>query len=286
MREINPSHVKESFTCSLVINWIQKKLLVFLECLKDRAFNSANCLRSFIIIVCKARINYLKLSFFLRYPLMVWSHIITWCSQGGKLSFANTLCTFKLLFCTAISLMSVEHIIWDLIKWIEAVWVFKHFHIFQRGLSFNSYEVIYLWGVDNRKMIEQMCDTRKNNYVYVGWPLCCHLVSVYVGWPLCCHLVSVYVGWPLCCHLVSVYVGWPLCCHLVSVYVGWPLCCHLVSVYVGWPLCCHLVSVYVGWPLCCHLVSVYVGWPLCCHLVSVLILLLLITICWLASAVT
>ena len=54
-----------------------KKLLVVLECLKDRAFDSAECLRS-----C-----------FLHYPLMVLSHIFTGCSQGGKVTFGDTLCT-------------------------------------------------------------------------------------------------------------------------------------------------------------------------------------------------
>ena len=45
MCEIDPSHVKEaSFTCSLVINEI------VLECLKERAFDSADCLRSFVSI--------------------------------------------------------------------------------------------------------------------------------------------------------------------------------------------------------------------------------------------
>ena len=40
--------------------------------------------------VCRARINYLKLWCFLYYPLMVWSHIFTGCSQGGKVTFGNT----------------------------------------------------------------------------------------------------------------------------------------------------------------------------------------------------
>ena len=74
VREIDPSHAKEtSFTCSLVINWIQK-LLIVLECVKDHGFDSAGCLCSFI---------------------MVWSHIFTGCSQGGKVTFRNMLCTFK-----------------------------------------------------------------------------------------------------------------------------------------------------------------------------------------------
>ena len=39
--------------------------------------------------VCEARINYLKLSCFLHYPLTVWSHISTGCSQGGKVTLGN-----------------------------------------------------------------------------------------------------------------------------------------------------------------------------------------------------
>ena len=51
MREIDPSRVKEtSFTYSLVINGMLKKLLVVLECLKDRAFDSADYLCSFVIM--------------------------------------------------------------------------------------------------------------------------------------------------------------------------------------------------------------------------------------------
>ena len=75
MREIDPSHVKEaSFTCSLVINSIRKKLLVVLECLKDRAFNSFTFIRHYasrdvccgmLTKVCRACINYLKLLCFL-----------------------------------------------------------------------------------------------------------------------------------------------------------------------------------------------------------------------------
>ena len=74
MREIDPSHVKEtSFACSLVTKLNTKKLLVVLECLKDRAFDSTDCLRLFVIMtlkvscgmltkVCRARINFLNLS--------------------------------------------------------------------------------------------------------------------------------------------------------------------------------------------------------------------------------
>ena len=42
-----------------------------------------------------SHINYLKLSCFLLYPLTVWRHIFTGCSQGGMVTFGNTLCTFK-----------------------------------------------------------------------------------------------------------------------------------------------------------------------------------------------
>ena len=43
--------------------------------------------------VCESCINYLKLLCFLYYPLIliVWSHIFTGCSQGGKVTFRNTL---------------------------------------------------------------------------------------------------------------------------------------------------------------------------------------------------
>ena len=194
----------------------------------------------------------------------MWSHIITWCSQGGKLSFANTLCTFKLLFCTAISLMSVEHIIWDLIKWIEAVWVFKHFHIFQRGLSFNSYEVIYLWGVDNGKMIEQMCDTHKNNYVYVGWPLCCHLVSVYVGWPLLSPSVSL-------CWLASLLSPSVSLCWLASLLSPSVSLCWLASLLSPSVSLCWLASLLSPSVSLCWLAS---------------LLSPSVSLCWLASAVT
>ena len=47
--------------------------------------------------VCAAHVNYLKLSCFLLYPLTVWCHIFTGCSQGGRVTFGNTLCTFNRL---------------------------------------------------------------------------------------------------------------------------------------------------------------------------------------------
>ena len=59
-----------SFTCSLVINLIQKKLLVVLECLKDRAFDSeVSC--GILTKVCKVRLNYLRLSCFTHNPITV-----------------------------------------------------------------------------------------------------------------------------------------------------------------------------------------------------------------------
>ena len=74
------------------------------SCLRQRR----DCLRLFFIIplmrevscgmvtkVCRAPINYLKLLCFLLYPLMVWSHIFIGCSQGGKVTFENTLWTFN-----------------------------------------------------------------------------------------------------------------------------------------------------------------------------------------------
>ena len=45
--------------------------------------------------VCAARINYLGICWFLHYPLSVWSHIFTECSQGGKLTSGNISCPFN-----------------------------------------------------------------------------------------------------------------------------------------------------------------------------------------------
>ena len=85
-----------------------KKLLVVIECLKDRTFKermqiadvrSSLCLsrgQLWNIDNCRARINYLKPSCLLHYPLTVWSHNFTGCSQGGEVTFGNTLCTFKI----------------------------------------------------------------------------------------------------------------------------------------------------------------------------------------------
>ena len=90
-------------------------LLVVLEWLKYRAFHIRTVyihsldpgrgIPSFVMPltwsvglfwkVCASRINYLEISWFLHYPLNVWSHIFTGCSQGGKVTFGNTLSTFK-----------------------------------------------------------------------------------------------------------------------------------------------------------------------------------------------
>ena len=48
--------------------------------------------------VCAAHINYLEISWFLHYPLTVWSHVCTGCIQGGNVTFyilGNISCTFK-----------------------------------------------------------------------------------------------------------------------------------------------------------------------------------------------
>ena len=51
MRETDPSHVKEISFYLLVGDKLKtKKLLVVLECLKDRAFDSADCLCLFVIM--------------------------------------------------------------------------------------------------------------------------------------------------------------------------------------------------------------------------------------------
>ena len=103
MREIDPSHVKESsFTRWW---WIQKATCSFRmferSCLRQRrlftfvrhASREVSC--EMLTKVCRARINYLNLSCFLHYPHTVWSHIFTGCSHGGKVTFGNTLCTFN-----------------------------------------------------------------------------------------------------------------------------------------------------------------------------------------------
>ena len=99
MHEIHPSHVKEtSTTCSLVINWIQKRLCLWQRRLFMFVHHYASHEVSYGMLtkVCRARINYLKLWCFLHYPLTVWSYIFTGCSQGGKVTFGYMLCTFKL----------------------------------------------------------------------------------------------------------------------------------------------------------------------------------------------
>ena len=51
MHEIDPSHVKETcFTYSVPTYLNTKKLLVVLECVKDHAFDSTDCLRSCVIM--------------------------------------------------------------------------------------------------------------------------------------------------------------------------------------------------------------------------------------------
>ena len=102
MREIGPSHVKEtSFTCSLVINWIQKSCLYFRmferSCLRQRRlftfvrhYDSCAVSCGMLTKVCKARINLFETLSFLHYSLTAWSHIFTGCNQGGKVTFGNT----------------------------------------------------------------------------------------------------------------------------------------------------------------------------------------------------
>ena len=106
MREIIPSHVKEFYlligdklntkkaACSFRMFersclW-QRRLFTFV---RHYASHEVSC--GMLPKVCKALINYLKHLCFLHYPLSVWSHIFTGCSQGGKVTFGNTLCTFK-----------------------------------------------------------------------------------------------------------------------------------------------------------------------------------------------
>ena len=112
MREIDPTHVKETrFTCSLVINWLQKAACSFRmferSCLRQRrlftfvrhyASREVSC--GILTKVCRARRNYFKLSCFLHYPLTVWSHIFTGCSQGEKATFGNMLCPLSTLILT------------------------------------------------------------------------------------------------------------------------------------------------------------------------------------------
>ena len=125
-REIDPSQMKEiGFTCSLTSDKLNTRtLLLVLECLKYRAFNirtvyilalgptwtrltpmgecggwgnptfvikASRMVRWFVYKGLCGRINYLKRSCFLHYPLTVWHHIFTGCSHGGKL-FGNILC--------------------------------------------------------------------------------------------------------------------------------------------------------------------------------------------------
>ena len=89
------------------MNWIQNAAcsfrMFYRSCLRqDRLFTFIHHYASrevrcgMLMKDCKAHINYLKLSYFLHSSLMVWSHIFRGCSQGGKLTYGTTLCTFKL----------------------------------------------------------------------------------------------------------------------------------------------------------------------------------------------
>ena len=107
------------FVLNIVVN--TRTLLVVSGCLKDPAFHNrtvyvtsldpngivwqlgkphgfVRCLAWAVGLftkVCAGRINYLELSCLFHYPLTVWRHIFTRCSQRGKLTFGNILCTFK-----------------------------------------------------------------------------------------------------------------------------------------------------------------------------------------------
>ena len=67
----------------------QHRLFTFV---RHCAYREVSC--EMLTNVCRAWINLLKLSCVLHYPLTVWSHIFTGCSQGGKVTLGNTLCTF------------------------------------------------------------------------------------------------------------------------------------------------------------------------------------------------
>ena len=97
LRKSNPSVKETSFTCSLVIS-TKKAACSFRmferSCLRQcrlfmfiRHYASCEVSCGMLTKVCKARMNYLKLLCFLHYPLTVWSHISTGCSQGGKVTF-------------------------------------------------------------------------------------------------------------------------------------------------------------------------------------------------------
>ena len=70
----------------------QRRLFTFV---RHYASRKVSC--GMLTKVCKVCKNCLKLSRFLHYPLTVWSHIFTGCNQGGKVTFGNTLYTFKVL---------------------------------------------------------------------------------------------------------------------------------------------------------------------------------------------
>ena len=69
----------------------QRRLFTF-----DHHYASHEVICGMLAKVYRDRINYLKLLCFLHYPLTVWSHIFTGCSQGGKVIFGNTLCSFNI----------------------------------------------------------------------------------------------------------------------------------------------------------------------------------------------
>ena len=117
--------------------------------------------------VCRARINYLKLSCFLHYPLTVWSHIFTRCSQGGKVTFRNTLCIFKgsVLFST--SLVYSTFLIYLFVWW-------------QRRYLHDKALKIYGWWMRNRPrktlstfihVLHTSATAMRISCIIVLWPL-------------------------------------------------------------------------------------------------------------------
>ena len=48
--------------------------------------------------VCAAHINYLEISWLLHYPLPVWRHIFTGCSQGGQVTIGNPYVMYRYLY--------------------------------------------------------------------------------------------------------------------------------------------------------------------------------------------
>ena len=91
------------FCSRLKVQQVLKCVKLTLSCLR-RLFtflhHYASCKVScgMLTKVCRACINFLKLSCFFCYPLMVWSYVFTIYSQGGKkVCFRNTFMGF--LFC-------------------------------------------------------------------------------------------------------------------------------------------------------------------------------------------